>query len=303
MIYGFENGKFYIDFISSSRLHGNMRYESDRRARELAETGSKFMLGFSGGLDSQSVLHSFYQQNIPIETAFLYLPTYNDNEYEQVKIIDKKYGIETHIVDIDPIAIQKEIEDTAELLDISGKNNVLQRKFLSLLPDDYDFIQMVHDPFVCVDPEYNLFYYQGYYLPEISRHRAFQSLGRKGKTIFYGDTPEFLLSILDDDIFKAAFAAARYFDGNGVDVPGKMLKTVDRWDYYIKPIIYGKYWKDELIYFPKYQGFEKVDYLHGNTKFTEHAVLINYWKFLEFLKIPDSKKIRYYENYRPYDKK
>lgn len=303
MIYGFENKKFYVDFISSGRSHGNMKYESDIRARELADTGSKFMLGFSGGLDSQSVLHSFYTQNIPIETAFLYLPNYNDNEYNQVMVLDKKYGIKTHIIDLDPMAIQQEIESDAELLDISGKNNVLQRKFLSLLPDDYDFIQMVHDPFVCVDPEYNLFYYQGYYLPEISRHRAFASLGRKGKNIFYGDTPEFLLSILNDDIFKAAFASARYFDGNGVDIPGKMLKTVDRWDYYIKPIMYGKYWKDELIYFPKYQGFEKIAYLHGNLKFTEHAILINYGKFLQFLKLEESKQVRYYENYKPYDKK
>ena len=296
MIYGFDNGKFYIDFKSCERPHGNMKEESDLRAKQLAETGSKFMLGFSGGLDSQSVLHSFYTQGIPIETAFLYLPGYNDNEYEQVQFIDKKYGIKTHIVDLDPMTVKDEILEISEKHDMPGKNNILQAKFLSLLPDDYDFIQMVHDPFVYVSPTYNLYYYQGYYLPEINRHRAFERLGRKGKHIFYGDTTEFLLSVIDDEIFKAAFVAARYYDENGLDLPGKKLKTFDRWDYYIKPLLYGKYWGDSLTYFPKYQGFENIDYLKGNPKIRVHGIAIPYYEFLTFLNTPGGQIKRFYEN-------
>jgi hypothetical protein len=296
MIYGFDNEKFYMEFVSITRPVGNMKEESDRRARWIAETGKKFMLGFSGGLDSQSVLHSFYTQGIPLETAFLYLPGYNDNEYQQVKFIDKKYGINTHIIDMDPMSVKDEILELSEKLDIPGKNNLLQAKFLSLLPDDYDFIQIIHDPFIYVNPSYNLYYYQGYYLPEINRYRAFKNLGRTGRNIFYGDTTEFLLSIIDDEIFRAALIAARYYDGNGLSIPGKMLKTVDRWDYYIKPLLYGKYWGSSLTYFPKYQGFEKIDYLQGNPKFKKHAITIPYKEFLEFLKTPGGKIKRFYEN-------
>lgn len=75
MIYGFENEKFYIDFFP-------VREESDHRALEIANIGSKFIISFSGGLDSQAVLHSFYKYDIAVETAFLYLPTYNDQEYK-----------------------------------------------------------------------------------------------------------------------------------------------------------------------------------------------------------------------------
>jgi hypothetical protein len=296
MIYGFDNGKFYIDFKSCERPHGNMKEESDLRARQLAETGSKFLLGFSGGLDSQSVLHSFHTQGIPLETALLYLPGYNDNEYEQVKFIDKKYGIKSHIVDLDPMAVKNEILEISEKHDIPGKNNILQAKFLSLLPDDYDFIQMVHDPFVYVSPSYNLYYYQGYYLPEINRDRAFNMLERKGKHIFYGDTTEFLLSVIDDEIFRAAFIAAMYYDGNGLDLPDKKLKTFDRWDYYIKPLLYGKYWGDTLTYFPKYQGFENIDYLKGNPKTRKHGIAIPYYEFLNFLNTPGGQIKRFYEN-------
>jgi hypothetical protein len=297
MNFGFENDKFYIELTSRSREVGNMREESDRRAIEIASGGGKFMLGSSGGLDSQSVLHSFITQDIPIETAFLYLPGHNDNELEQVNIIDKKYGMKTHIVDIDPLACKDEIIALSEELDISSKNNVLQRKFLSMLPDDYHFIQMVHDPFVYVYPGYERYgYMQGYYLPEITRSRAFASLNRTGKNIFYGNTEEFLLSIIGDDIFKAALYSARYFDGNGVTHPNKSLTTVDRWDFYIKPLLYGKYWGDELIYFPKYAGFETVKYLYGNHKFRHHGVIISYDELIDFLRTPGSIKKRFYQN-------
>jgi len=298
MKFGFEEGRFYIELTSRSRKVGNMREESDRRARDLVEQyGGKFMLGTSGGLDSQSVLHSFITQGFPLETAFLHLPGHNDNELEQVRFIDVKYGIKTTVFTIDPFACREEIIAVSKELDISAKNNVLQRKFLSMLPDDYNFIQMVHDPFVYVYSDYERFgYMQGYYLPEISRQRAFDSLNRKGANIFYGNTEEFLLSIIGDDIFKAALMSARYFDGNGVKHPNKHLTTVDRWDFYIKPLLYGKYWGNELTYFPKYAGFETIKYLQGNNKFKQNRVIIPYDELIEFIKKPSSITKRFYSN-------
>jgi hypothetical protein len=298
MKYGIDNNKFFIELKSVGREVGNMRQESDKRARELAETyQGNFVLSNSGGLDSQSVIHSFVTQGIPLETAFLYLPGYNDNEFEQVKILDKKYSLHTHILDLDPMSVKEEIFELSEKLDIPAKNNILQMKFLSLLPNDWNFIQMVHDPFVYVYPEYNKFgYMQGYYLPEISRTRAFESLNRKGANIFYGNTEEFLLSIIGDEIFKAALMAARYFDGNNITHPNKDLKTVDRWDFYIKPLIYGKYWGDELIYFPKFAGFENINYLYGNHKFKQKAVIIPYTELIDFLKTPGAMARRFYQN-------
>jgi hypothetical protein len=297
MIYGFENNKFYINFYPCQRKHGNMREETDARALELAESGSKFILSFSGGIDSQAVLHSFYKYNIPLETAFLYLPKYNDQEYEQVKILDKKYNRKTWIIDLDPIAIKKEILAISEKLDITAKNNILQRKFLSLLPDNYDFIQMVHDPYV-LPLKNNSYYIQSYYMPEISRQRALDSLERNGKNIFYGDTTEFLMSIIDDEIFKSAIISFQYYDGNGLNHPNKNLKTVDRWDFYIKPLIYAKYWGNELIYFPKFAGFENIDYLHGNIHMQtrKHMIAVDYKEFLDFNNDIGSEPKRFFEN-------
>lgn len=301
MIYGIDNDKFFIELRSINRKVGNLRQESEKRAIELAEKyPNNLVLSNSGGLDSQSVIHSFITQGIPLKTAFLYLPGYNDNEFEQVKILDKKYNLKTHIVDLDPIACKKEIIELSEKLDISAKNNILQMKFLSLLPDDWNFLQVVHDPFVYVYPEYNKFgYMEGYYLPDISRLRAFESLNRKGVSISFRNTEEFLLSIIGDEIFKAALTSARYFDGNNLTHPNKelkKLKTVDRYDFYIKPLLYGKYWGDELIYFPKFAGFENIQYLFGNEKFREKAVIIPYDELIAFLKQKEPEIKRFYQN-------
>lgn len=298
MKYGFENEKFYIDFVSASRPIGNMREESDRRAVEIYKENPNCILSFSGGIDSQSVLHSFYQQGIPLLTAFMHCPRYNDNEYEQVKILDKKYGITTEIITIDPMKCREEIETLSIELDIPGKNHLLQRKFLSYLPDDYTFIQIVHDPFVYINPKSrNKYYCQGLYWPEIARQIALDSLGRKGKNILYGDTPEFLASILNDDIFRSAMISSKYFDGNGAIIEGKDLTGVDRWDYYIKPLIYGKYWKDELIYFTKYRGFEKIEYLNDKTpKIRKNMIAYPYNEFVKFLTTQGSICQRVFEN-------
>jgi len=294
---GFENDKFFLDFKSCVRSHGNMREESDRRAIELAEVGGKYLLCLSGGLDSQSVLHSFYTQDIPLDTVFLYLPNYNDNEYSQVKFLDKKYGIKTQIVDLDPYECKDEILKISQESNVPSLLTVLQSKFVSLLPDNADIIQMVHDPFVYISPTHQFYYYQGFYLPEISRERAFSFLKRKGRHIMYGNTAEFLLSIISDDIFVAALHSSEYFDGNGLHKDICQLKTFDRWDYYIKPLLYGKYWKDELTYFPKFAGRENIEYFNVKSiDVRNHAVAIPYEEIVNFLKTPGGIIKRYYEN-------
>lgn len=302
MLYGFENKKFYVDLLSCSRPFLNLREEYRIRAREIALLGEKIILSFSGGMDSQAVLQSFIDQHIYIETAFLHLPGYNDVEYDQVKKIDKKYNINTCIIDIDPMVFKEEINDLSLSLDIPGKNHLLQRKFLSYLPEDYNFVQAMPEPFIYINPtSKNKYYYQGYYTAEISRQRSLESLNRSGKIILFGDTPEIQASIMNDEIFESAMASSDYFDGNNLSSPGKNLLTLDRYDYYIKPLIYAKYWKDELEYFPKFLGFENIDYLNEKTKkIKKHAVVIPYENAKTFISRIDGSKRRYFENV-PYD--
>lgn len=294
--YGFENNNFYIDYHSCSRVAGNMREEHERRAVEIAEDSNKICVCLSSGVDSQSILHSFYNLGVDFETAFLYLEGYNDNELAQLRILEKKYNITTNIVELDILKIMPYIDEENINIDTSIKNSILQREFVKQLPDDWDVVQMPHDPFVYINPNSsNSYFYLGYYSPELSRERAFSSMSRKGKHYFWCESPEFTLSILGDDIFQSAVYTAKYFDGNEVTHPNKYLKTVDRWDYYIKPLIYGKYWKDELIYFPKYGGVEKIPNFSGNPWMRKHATTTPYFDLVNFLKQPNQ-TLRVYEN-------
>jgi len=87
--YGRDDNDFYIEFKSKSREVGNIRQEFEIRARQLYEQKDNIVLGISGGLDSQVMMHSFLCQGLNVKTSFLYMPGYNDNEYECIKILEK----------------------------------------------------------------------------------------------------------------------------------------------------------------------------------------------------------------------
>lgn len=304
MNYGFENNQFYVEFPALTRVPGNMREESDYRARELASESSKLVLSMSSGVDSQSVLHSFYTQDIPIDCVFFYMPGYNEVEYQQLQLVKKKYPVRIDVIDLDPMQYEEQV------MTIAGKESihpvqVMQSIFTSKLDTGADIIQMIHDPFVRITGDKKFYFYQGYHSPEVSRTRAVELLGRKGRYIPYGDSSEFIYSILNDDVYKAAIYTHQYFDGNGLHKEHFHLDTVDRWDFYIKPIIYGKYWKDELIYFPKYGGWEDVPFMNNNPSRTElklpltslyrkKAVLIPYFEFIKQLET-SKQALRYYQ--------
>lgn len=295
--YGFENDKFYVDFKSCSRPHGTMREEHELRAKEIAETSKKICVSLSSGVDSQSMVHSFYNMGVDFETSFLYCPGYNERELEQLQILKTKYNIEPNVVTIDVEKIRELIDEEVVSLDISVKNSILQKEYIKQLPDDYDIVQMTHDPLVWINQnDSKSFFFIGWYGPEIGRARAFDHVKRSGKTIFWANSPEFLASILDDDVFKAAVHTHKYFDGNGATVPGKCLWAEDRWDYYIKPLIYGKYWKNELEYFPKYVGTELIPDFNGNPLMRKHGVAMPYFDLINLLNSQTGETKRVYEN-------
>jgi hypothetical protein len=304
MNYGFENNQFYIEFPALTRVPGNMREESDYRARELANNSNKLILSMSSGVDSQSVLHSFYTQGIPIDCVFFYMPGYNEVEYQQLQLVKKKYPVRIDVIDLDPMQYEERVMVTAEKEAIHPIQ-IMQSIFTGLLPDDADIIQMIHDPFVRITKDEKFYFYQGLHSPEVARIRAMELLNRKGKYIPYGDPTEFIYSILNDDVYKAAMYTHQYFDGNGLNKEHFHLDSVDRWDFYIKPIIYGKYWQDELIYFPKYGGWEHVPFmknepsnpklkLTGGNLYRKTAVLIPYFEFIKELET-SKQSLRYYQ--------
>jgi len=298
MNYGFDNDKFYFEFSPANRPIGNLRQEAELRAREISAIEGTKVLGLSGGIDSQITLHSFLSQGFSVNTVFFHTPGHNDHELEYVKLLDSKYSIKTEIITINPFEHREEIEQMSIELDIPGKYQLLQRIYAKHLPSDWHYIQNLQDPFVWVYTNYDRYgFVQGYYSPEVSRMRAMASLNRTGQFILFGWTAEYLISMVDNDIHRAGLASARFFDGNGLTKPNTHLTTDDRWDYYLKPLVYANLWGNELDYFPKSNGYERLDFLHltNPAKSRQHAIVIPYRELIDQVKSGSETK-RYYEN-------
>jgi hypothetical protein len=306
MNYGFDQDNvYYVEYPTCRYKPGNMREETDRRADELGSMYSNIWISNSGGVDSQAMIVSFKNAQVPFEAAFMWHPGHNDNELNQVHEVDKKHNIKTHIIEINPEDYKEKILAEASEHNLHP-NSLLQNIFVSKLPDDANVVSMNHDPYVLIldqplrdDPNLRVFWYQGYYSPEIYRDRASKLLNRSGKVIAFGDTSEMLYSILNDDVFKACINSWEYFRDNGLTKPGTRLNTADRWDYYIKPLIYGKYWtRDELIFFTKNQGFKSIDWINvqGPGTLGTMAIAMNMDNFLKFL-IDEPRQVkRFYQN-------
>lgn len=294
--FGFEKEKFFVEYYPTTRSIGNFRQEFERRAVELYEKFPRLVLGLSSGIDSQAVLHSFCSQGIDIQCAFLYHPGFNDIEFQQLKIIEKKYGIRSDIVEIDPVECKDEIIHLHQELSLP-LNQIMHRKFLSMLPGDINFIQGFPGPD---------FYQKNnkwYWLEtanswDVSRLRALMTLERSGNILGFERTSEILLSLLTDETVKSYLCSYQYIKNNNLKMGDRPeIPFAYHWDLYIKPFFYGRLWGDELEYFPKYQGCENIDYIFNGPKnqYHKNLVAIPYNELIDFLKSGGVDKKIFYE--------
>lgn len=297
MNFGFENNKFYIEYTPCKRQPNSLRDEAFTRAREIYSNNQKVMLCLSSGLDSQIALVSFMKQDIPVECAFLRMGGYNDNELENVKVLEKKWGFKTLIIDINPNSVRAELETLKQQLDVHA-NHCLQYLFVKQLPEDYDIVQVLHDPWTITSKKLNQhFIFHGYYDPEIARYRALKQISRSGNIQMFGDSSEFFLSCISDELFDYFFRSWIYFDGNNLTQYNNKLPDVLRYEYYIKPMLYAKHWGEELQYFPKFSGYENLDWLmqECRTFKKERLVLVDRQKLINHLNDIDGPSAKFYE--------
>lgn len=293
---GLDNGQVYFEYEACRWPVGNIREECDRRAVDIANYGNKIMLGMSSGVDSQIVLLSFLEQHIPIECVFMYLPGYNEYEYENLKTLEKAWGFKSQIIDFDPMKIKDELMSEALELDIPPYQ-IMHKKMLSMLPESYDYLEGVSGPFIPFKKG-KPFYFEGYHSYEVSRHRGFNTLNRTGRNILYDRNSEFILSILKDEVMTGYTNCYEFFKDNALQHRGSVLKRIDWWDFYVKPIMYGRYWRsDEIFYFKKYQGPENIEYIMNGppNKWPENYIIVPMDEFITSLKKPVGSVTRYYE--------
>jgi NADPH-dependent 7-cyano-7-deazaguanine reductase QueF-like protein len=257
-LYGIEDEKFVLYINSATNKNHNFYEACMFRAKEIYNNTNNPVLGLSSGLDSQLVLHCLYSQGLKVDCVFRYYKGYNDFELNNLPILEKKYGFKTKIIEIDPDKIKDEIMLEYEETQIPP-NQIIYKKFIQQLPDDLDILQGLDGPNI-IKNKNTIYYLESYNSFEFTRRQAIDSLERKGKFVSFEKTSNILLSIIKEDIYQTFMHAYDYFSSAGA------VKIIDYWDVYIKVYLYHKYWKNELHYFPKYQGPEGIDWIMNGPK-------------------------------------
>ena len=281
MRYGFENNQFYVELDSCRYQPSDYRTELGRALQTIYKKNPKIAISMSGGIDSQILAVTLKEHSIPFESYFFYMPGHNDNERDNLQHIEKKFGIKVHILTANPLDIRKEIDRVAFELDVHP-NHSLHRYFFAQIPEDYEILQQaVWTPDICTDGA-TMYLYYSYHGAHIAKQRAVESLGRSGGYHNFNELPELFLSYLNDPISRAFITSWPYFKHNGLQRKGSPVSLDWAFDYYVKPLMYANLWPDELIFFPKYQGIEKLTFWH-KLYAKEKVVTIAYFDYIKFL--------------------
>lgn len=303
MLYGIdEQGTYYVEHYPVKRSVGNVRQESELFAKKLFEENNNITVSLSSGLDSQLVLHSFLIQGLKINAAFMHLPGYNDNEYQQIKTLEQKYNISVIKIDLDPMALKDEVmEEWAQTGQTPYHN--LHKHFLAKLDPETTFIQGLNGPNIYVDQNTDKSYLiQSYNSFETTRARAFASLNRPGKVVEWFFESAIMLSVLNEPIVQNYPITYNYFVNNDLVYETTSANArpippiIDHWDLYLKPHIYANYWKRELEFFPKFGGPELIDYIKYGPKndYKSRMVFIELNAMIDHL-VHGNEKKRFYE--------
>ena len=259
MEYGLDNKQeFYVDYTSCTRPIGNMRDEMEIACTNLADDAqsrsTSVLISLSSGLDSQVLLHTFHSLGLPFSTAFCHWPGYNDNERSNIDILDKKYDNKTTIIEINPDDHKEEVEKLAISTGIPAEHH-LMKMFLKQLPNELDILQGI-ESFDFIFRNKKTYCMESWTAIEIASQRALQEVNREGKIVSIDRRSkfnEFTLALLSDSIVEGYCNSIRYIAGNGLieKKSGESPPLIFSWEYYVKPLLYGLYWKGELELFPK----------------------------------------------------
>ena len=280
----------------TDRPIGNVREECERKARDLYAENNKIMLALSGGLDCQVVLHSFITQNIPIKCAFLYLKNCNDFELASVRRLEKKYNLDLTVIELNPDdlkdSVMKEYEETG-----IPPYQLMHKHFLTMLPGEYTFIQGLDGPDLVkrkIDGTWYILQTANSFVN--SRVRGLEMIDRPGKIVSWEKSTEMFYSIITDPVVTAYMYAHDNIVDNGLSYANdKDIPLIDHYDLYMKPIMYGIYWKDELDYFSQYQGPEEIPWIMNKRwhHYDRNVVYIPYKEALEIMTTPGREKTYY----------
>lgn len=287
MILNFENDKFSVSFHPCKDVCTDIRNQSIKYAISLKEQyNDNLALSLSSGLDCQLVLHSFYESGIDLKCIFLYLPGYNDTESEQISILEKKYNFRCEIIEINVDKNKDAILNLSKTYNIHPWQIVFYYYFLKI-NDNYNLIKGLGGPdFIRVEDKFKLI--ESYNSVETSKIRAYILANKKNNLICWEKNDSILLSLLKDSILQHYFYSYNYYEKTHLRISNRSkskISPIHRWDLFLKPFVYADHWGEELEYFPKVVGCEKIDFIaeYAEHNYRENLVCIDVLDLVDHL--------------------
>lgn len=250
-----ENG-LVVRYRSPSRKFGNLREELNNDVKRINEEHGKVYVAFSSGVDSQVILRCFIDMGGDFEPFFIHAVGLNDFEYRVVKESEKFYGIKINVLELN-------IEEykSAWLQRKAAENSItlLHHPFewaSKQLPEAWPMVMSgANEPAIIGNSQKGSHIYHNYKESLLLR---FNLINQHRTILDFPYSAESLASYYCDDILKVWNDVKDYYIGNDlVSAKTNKMAPLNRFNYYIKGFLKGKYFKKDILWPAKKTGYEK----------------------------------------------
>lgn len=253
--YELVNDQFVVKYQSPARAFGNLREELNSDVKRINDAHGKVYVAFSSGVDSQVILRCFLDMKADFEPFFLHVKGFNDYEYDLVKESEKFYGIDIKILELDleqhksEWLLRKEQEKPITLLHYPFEWASKQ------LPENFPMIMSgANEPAIIGNSTKGLHIYHNYYESLLLR---FDLIGKHRTILDFPYSAESLAAYYCDDLIKTWGDVCEYYINNDlVSASSMRMHPLGRFNYYLKGLLKGKYFKRDILWPAKKTGYE-----------------------------------------------
>lgn len=283
--YDIDDQGYVVKYKSPNRKFGNLREELNNDVTSINNEHGKVYVAFSSGVDSQVILRCFLDMKADFEPFFIHVKGRNDFEYRVVKESEKFYGIPIKIIEVDidqhkdEWLARREAEQFVSLVHYPFELAIKQ------LPESWPVIMSgANEPAVIGNPKSGLYIYHNHYESLLLR---FNLIGKHRTILDFPYSSESLAAYYCDDLIKTWGDVCNYYISNDLTVAGtnRPVDAGSRFNYYLKGLLKGKYFKKDILWPSKKTGYENYpDWMIPHWNYPPQAnISANYNSVVEHL--------------------
>lgn len=282
--YDLVDNKFIVKYESPARPFGNLREELNNDTKRINNEHGKVYVAFSSGVDSQVILRCFLDMQADFEPFFIHVKDRNDFEYDNVKRAEQFYGIKIKILEL---KLYEHREEWLKRKEIEKSPTLIHHPFewaSKQLPENFPIIMSgANEPALVGNSNYGMFIYHNY-MESLSLR--FNIISKHRPIFDFPYSSESLAAYYCDDLIKTYADVIDYYTDNGL-ISIEQGKDFDlyKFNYYIKSLLKGKYFKKDILWYPKKTGYENYPkWMNLNLNYPEEtSVYVPYTKLVNHL--------------------